>query len=73
MTGPSGYSLAREDSLTYLDLHSVGGAKTSAAFSKEANWNDATNWCLEMWARIKVPSRITVLRRPCGTQTARCT
>ena len=49
---PSGYSLAREDSLTYLDLHSVGGAKTSAAFSKEANWNDATNWCLEMWARI---------------------
>ena len=48
----SGDRLAREDSLAYLDLHSVGGAKTSAAFSKEANWNDTTNWSLEMWARI---------------------
>ena len=49
---PSGYRLARDGALNYLDLHSVGGAKTSAAFSKEAKWNDATNWCLEMWARI---------------------
>lgn len=49
---PSGYRIAREGSLTYLDLHSVRAAKTNASLSKDADWNDATDWSLEMWCRI---------------------
>ena len=48
----SGYRIAREGELPYLDLHSVAGAKTNASFSRDADWNDATDWCLEIWCRI---------------------
>jgi hypothetical protein len=33
-------------------LHSAAERKTRASFHKDANWNDRTDWCLEMWARI---------------------
>lgn len=49
---PSGYQIAREGSLTYLDLHSAAAAKSNASFSKNADWNDATDWCVEAWYRV---------------------
>jgi hypothetical protein len=49
---PSGYQLAREGSITYLDLHSAASAKTTACFARDASWDDAADWCLEGWYRV---------------------
>jgi len=48
----AGFRIAEEGSLAYLDMHSVRGEKTHACFGKTANWNDATDWRVEMWSRI---------------------
>jgi len=48
----SGYQIVEEDGLVCLDLHSAADRKTRASFHRDANWNDQTDWCLEMWARI---------------------
>jgi hypothetical protein len=48
----SGYQLAHEGSITYLDLHSAAAAKSNASFVKDDAWNDATDWCIEAWYRV---------------------
>ena len=49
---PSGYRMVEEDGLVYADLHSVGAEKTNACFSRNENWTDDRDWCLEAWYRV---------------------
>jgi len=48
----SGFKLAQDGKLTYLDLHSKAALKTNACFFKDASWADETDWCVEGWFRI---------------------
>ena len=48
----SGYKIAKEGSLAYLDLHSVAEHKTQASVLKHANWPDQADWCMEAWYRV---------------------
>ncbi len=48
----SGYRIAKEGGMVYADLHSVGAYKTNASFFKDADFDDDTDWCMEMWCRI---------------------
>ncbi|MGC9318479.1 MAG: hypothetical protein ACP5KN_10675 [Armatimonadota bacterium] len=49
---PSGYQIAEEDGLVYLDLHSAAELETSAALSRDADFDDETDWCVEAWYRV---------------------
>ena len=49
---PAGHRLVTAEGLTYLDLHSVAADKTNACFSRNQNWTDEQDWCLETWVRV---------------------
>jgi hypothetical protein len=49
---PSGYRLAQENGVTFLDLHSVEADKTNACYSLNLNWDEAEDWCVEGWYRV---------------------
>jgi len=49
---PSGYRIVESSGTVYLDLHSVADDKTNAAFYQDAQWDDATDWCVEGWFRV---------------------
>lgn len=48
----SGFKLARQGDLVYLDLHSDAALKTNACYFRDATWTDDTDWCVEGWFRI---------------------
>ncbi|MBM4082119.1 MAG: hypothetical protein FJ278_20605 [Planctomycetes bacterium] len=49
---PSGYRVVSERGWVYADLHSVAAEKTSACFTKDADWTDDVDWCVEAWYRV---------------------
>lgn len=48
----SGYRVAEEGGVVYLDLHSVGGKMTDASYWKDVRFTDADDWCMESWLRV---------------------
>jgi hypothetical protein len=48
----SGYRIAEEDGVVYADLHSTADLKTHAAYWRDDDWTDETDWCLETRLRV---------------------
>ncbi len=48
----SGYSLAREGEMVYLDLHSAAELQTTASLSRDVSFTDDTDWAVEGWFRV---------------------
>jgi len=48
----SGYSIVVGDGIPYADMHAVRDMKTTAAYARDADWSDDSDWAVEAWLRI---------------------